>query len=137
MGDSAVDAYVTTRRQLRGVAESLIAGPQYRASGTIRLAVRPDGFSGTAIALGVHGTGFTWQDGSAPLAGPVGDIAAAAALDYGPPDGVYELVDPLPPDTVLTIDPDAAAFVHRSLYAGGFALKQVLPEQHPVLWPEH
>lgn len=29
-----VDAFVETRRQLRGVAESLIAGPQYRASGT-------------------------------------------------------------------------------------------------------
>jgi hypothetical protein len=45
MADGFDDAFVATRRQLRGVAESLIAGPQYRASGTIRLAVRPDGFT--------------------------------------------------------------------------------------------
>ena len=48
MSDSFDEVYLDTRRQLRGVAESLIAGPQYRASGTIRLAVRPDGFAGPA-----------------------------------------------------------------------------------------
>jgi hypothetical protein len=47
--------FVASRRQLRGVAESLIAGPQYRASGTIRLAVRPDGFTGTALPIAVRG----------------------------------------------------------------------------------
>ena len=41
MADGFDDVYVATRRQLRGVAESLIAGPQYRVSGTIKLAVRP------------------------------------------------------------------------------------------------
>ena len=43
MSDGFDEVYVDTRRQLRGVAESLIAGPQYRAAGTIRPAVRPDG----------------------------------------------------------------------------------------------
>ena len=57
MSDGFDEVYVDTRRQLRGVAESLIAGPQYRASGTIRLAVRPDGFAGVAHPdLAVHGT---------------------------------------------------------------------------------
>ena len=46
MSDGFDEVYVDTRRQLRGVAESLIAGPQYRAAGTIRPAVRPDGFAG-------------------------------------------------------------------------------------------
>ena len=55
MADGFDDVYVDTRRQLRGVAESLIAGPQYRASGTIRLAVRPDGFTGVTIPIAVHG----------------------------------------------------------------------------------
>jgi hypothetical protein len=49
MADEFDETYVATRRQLRGVAESLLAGPQYRSAGTIRLAVRPDGF--TAVAL--------------------------------------------------------------------------------------
>ena len=75
MSDSFDEVYLDTRRQLRGVAESLIAGPQYRASGTIRLAVRPDGFGGPA------------------------------------------------------------QWFHRSHYAGGHAIKKVLPEAHPVLWP--
>ncbi|HEY6575417.1 MAG TPA: hypothetical protein VI029_10880, partial [Mycobacterium sp.] len=58
------EAFISTRRQLRGLAESLIGGPQHRAAGTIRLAVRPDGFVGVALPLAVRGTEFTWQDGS-------------------------------------------------------------------------
>jgi hypothetical protein len=136
---AAVDSevYVSTRRQLRGVAESLIAGPQYRAAGTVRLAVRPDGFVGVALPLAVSGAELTWQDGSAPLAGSPGALADAAGVRYGPPDGVYEVVEPLAADAVLDIDPTAAEWIHRSLYAGGYALKQILSEQHPVLWPEH
>jgi hypothetical protein len=130
-------AYVTTRRQLRGIAESFIAGPQYRSAATIRLAVRPDGFTGVSISVAVHGTELVWGDAGAPLTGTVEALAAATDLDVGPPAGVYEIVDPLTPDTVLAVDPEAAELVHRSLYAGGFALKSALPEQHPVLWPEH
>ena len=131
------DAYVTTRRQLRGIAESFIAGPQYRSAGTIRLAVRPDGFTGVSIAVAVHGTELVWGGDGAPLTGTVGALAAATDLDVGPPEGAYEVVDPLRDDAVLDIDEAAAELVHRSLYAGGFALKSTLPEQHPVLWPEH
>jgi hypothetical protein len=68
VSDGFDDVYVATRRQLRGVAESLIAGPQYRASGTIRLAVRPDGFTGAAIAIAVHGTDLVLPNDSVPLA---------------------------------------------------------------------
>jgi hypothetical protein len=137
MTDAFETTYVATRRQLRGIAESLVAGPQHRAAGTIRLAVRPDGFVGAALPIGVHGVDFTWQDGSAALAGPVTALAETAGVDYGPPDGVYAVVDALPVDAVLDVDPAAAEVVHRSLYAGGYALKQVLGDQHPVLWPEH
>lgn len=137
MSERVERVYASTRRQLRGVAESLIAGPQFRASGTIRLAVRPDGFVGVELPLSVHGTEFCWLDGSAPLTGRPIDLAAAAGVELGPPDGVYEIVDPLPPSAELDVDPAAAELLHRCLYAGGYALKQVLPEQHPVLWPEH
>lgn len=137
MSEPAEVTYVATRRQLRGVAESLIAGPQYRAAGTIRLAVRPDGFVGVELPLAVHGVEFCWQDGAAPLHGVAADLAVAADVDFGPPSGVYEVVDQLAPDAVLDVDPVAAELLHRCLYAGGYALKQVLQEQHPVLWPEH
>jgi hypothetical protein len=131
------DAFVATRRQLRQVAESLIAGPQYRAAGTIRLAVRPDGFTGVAISLAVHGTDLVFGAGSVPLAGPAAGIAAAAGVEMGAPDGVYQIVDPLSPDAELKLYPTAAEWLSRAHYAGGHALKQILPEQHPVLWPEH
>jgi hypothetical protein len=137
MAHGSDDVYVDTRRQLRGVAESLIAGPQYRAAGTIRLAVRPDGFTGVAIPIAVHGTELVWPNGAAPLTGPINALADAAGVDAGPPDGVYEIGDALPTDAVLGIDAGAANWIHRSHYAGGHAIKSVLPDQHPVLWPEH
>jgi hypothetical protein len=135
--DDATEVYVTTRRQLRGIAESFIAGPQYRSAGTIRLAVRPDGFTGVSIPVAVHGTELVWGEDGAPLTGTVGALAAATGLDIGPPDGAYQIVDPLTSDTVLAIDGASAELLQRCLYAGGFALKSALPEQHPVLWPEH
>jgi hypothetical protein len=134
---SAPSAVVATRRQLHGIAESFIAGPQYRATGTIRLAVRPDGFSATTLAIAVHGTTLVWPGGSAALAGPVSAVAQASGIDVGPPAGVYDSATALDPNTVLKLDADAADAIYRSLYAGGFAIKAVLPEGHPVLWPEH
>ncbi|AKK30502.1 hypothetical protein AB431_13545 [Mycobacterium sp. EPa45] len=129
---------VAARRQLHAVAENFLAGPQYRATGTIRLAVRPDGFSATTLAIAVHGTTLVWADGSIELAGPVRDIAAATGLDVGPPaETVYRSVAGLDPDAVLDIEAGAADAIYRSLYAGGFAIKTVLPQAHPVLWPEH
>jgi hypothetical protein len=135
MSDSLV---VSTRRQLHAIAESLIAGPQYRAAGTIRLAVRPDGFTGTALPVSVQGTTLVWPEGSVPLAGPAGAVAEAAGLQIGPPPAeVYRTVAPLNPDTVLDLDPRAADVIYRSLYAGGTAVAEVLSHGHPVLWPEH
>ena len=137
MAAGSDDTYVATRRQLHQVAESLIAGPQHRSAGTIRLAVRPDGFTAVAIALAVHGTDLVFGTGSVPLAGPAAEIAAAAGIELGAPDGVYRIVDPLTPDTELELDPASAQRLSRAHYAGGHALKQVLPQTHPVLWPEH
>jgi hypothetical protein len=134
---SLEETYAHTRRQLRGVAESLIAGPQYRSAGTVRLAVRADGFAGVAIPFAVRGTELILPNDAVPLVGSLAEVAAKAGVDAGPPDGVYDLVDPLPLDANLNIDALAAGWLYRSLYAGGHAIKNVLPEAHPVLWPEH
>jgi hypothetical protein len=67
----------------------------------------------------------------------VHDVADAAGIDPGPPDGVYEIVDPLPADTALHIDARAVDWIYRCHYAGGHAIKSVFPYAHPVLWPEH
>ncbi len=131
------EGYVTTRRQLHGVAESFIAGPQYRSAGTIRLAVRPDGFTGVSIPVAVHGTELVWGEEGAQLSGPVRALASLTGLDVGAPVGAYDIGETLSLDTVFAIDPASAELVHRSLYAGGFALTSTFLEQHPVLWPEH
>ncbi len=129
---------VATRRQLHGIAENLIAGPQYRDSGTIRMAVRPDGFTGTVLPVAVQGTSLVWPDGEVPLSGPASGIAAAAGIPFGPPPvGVYQPVAPLPPDSIIDLDPAAADVIYRCLYAGGTAVTESLKHGHPVLWPEH
>ncbi|MET0901335.1 MAG: hypothetical protein ABWY45_25755 [Mycobacterium sp.] len=133
----SADAYTTTRIQLRGIAESAIAGPQHRVAGTIRLAVRPAGFIGTAISVEVQGTDLLWQQGRIPLTGSLSTLAEAAGLQFGPPTGVYDVTEPLAPDTELTIDPASAQVIYRSLYAGAQALITFAEGQHPVLWPEH
>ena len=48
-------AVVTTRRSLHAVAERLLAGPQYREHGEIRLQVTPGGFGQFAGPLRVEG----------------------------------------------------------------------------------
>nr|WP_221218835.1 MULTISPECIES: hypothetical protein [unclassified Mycolicibacterium] len=122
---------------MHAVAESFVAGPQYRATGTIRLAVRLDGFSATTLAIAVHGTTLVADDRSVALAGPVSALVRDSGLDVGPPAGVYDSVVPLEPGTVLDLDATAADAIYRCLYAGGFAINAVLPHGHPVLWPEH
>src|SRR5690349_9355159 len=86
--ESSDRIYADTRRQLHGVAELLIAGPQYRAHGTIRLTVRPAGFGGVVLPISVEGAELVWPGGRAPLEGAVSDLARAAGVEPGPPVGV-------------------------------------------------
>jgi hypothetical protein len=129
--------FVSTRRQLHGVAELLIAGPQYRRDGTIRLSVTGAGFRGVILPIGVEGTDLVWPGGRMRLAGPVAELAAAAGVDAEAPTGVYPSGAGLPVDAVLDVDPDAASRVHGSLHIGAEALTVFAPNQQPVLWPEH
>jgi hypothetical protein len=137
VGLDDADTYVRTRRGLHGVAEILIAGPQHRRHGTIRLAVDARGFCGAVLPIAVEGTDLVWPHGRATLAGPVAELAAAAGVDVGAPDGVYQSAAPLPVDRMLDLDPQQVARVHHSLHLGAQALKAFAPDQQPVLWPEH
>lgn len=131
-------AVVSARRQLHAVAESFIAGPQYRAHGTIRLKARPDGIAGIAMPVWVHGVRLVWPDGDVLLSGPVSRIAEASGQDVGPPPvTVYRSVAVLGEDAVLDIDPSAADSIYRALWAGDVAVKRFAPQYDPVLWPEH
>ena len=43
---------VATRRALHAVAEQVLAGPQYRSAGTIRLNITPGGFGQVSFQVG-------------------------------------------------------------------------------------
>lgn len=137
MGTGPTDV-VAIRRQIHAVAESFIAGPQYRLHGTIRLTACPDGIAGVALPVSIEGARLVWTDRSAPLAGPVRRLVQESGIDVGPPPPtVYTSVEPLDVDSELDIDAHAAELLYRTLFAGRLAVASVVADQEPVLWPEH
>ncbi len=126
-----------TRRSLHGVAELLIAGPQYREYKTIRLCVTPGGFGGTTLPVRIDGTELVWPGGRAPLSGSSADLGALANLDPGLPEGLYADTSGVAAAEPLTITPDAVALILGWFANGDAALRSFAPSEEPVLWPEH
>lgn len=148
------DILSTTRRSLHGVAETLLAGPEHRAIGRIRLRVVDGGFStldlpGTPSRLEVIGTELVVRDADAvrriPLQGTYGDIGRAAGIDAGAPDGVYPDGSGVSLDDSIQLDPVAVTTILGAFAVGDATLRQLAaihaPDdadaQDPVLWPEH
>jgi hypothetical protein len=129
----------STRRALHAVAELVLAGPQHRASGHIRLTVTPTGFRTFAEPdLRVDGVDLVAAGRRVPIDGrSCTDLAAAAAVRVGVPDGVYHDGGGASPEQVLKLDPDAAEWIERCWAAGADALARLDPGQEPILWPEH
>src|SRR4051794_38007926 len=127
----------TTRRSLHGIAELVLAGPQHRASGTIRLRVTPGGFGGAASELRVEGAELVFPTGRVPLAGSCRELAAAAGVEVGAPQGVYGDTSGVDPDEPLALDPAAVSLVELWFGLGDAALRAFAPDVEPVLWPEH
>lgn len=130
-------ALVTTRRSLHGVAELVIAGPQFRSTGTIRMAVTPGGFGGVRTPVRVAGTELVWDGGRAPLRGTCRELAAAAHLEVGGPVGVYGDTSGVDPDEPLVVDAVAVELLLGWFSRGDAALRILAPESEPVIWPEH
>ncbi|WP_216897007.1 hypothetical protein [Nocardia alni] len=132
--------YLDTRRSLHGIAESVMAGPQFRSSETIRLTAAPGGFATVRQpSLAVDGQ-WLLAGGQrvAELDGTTyARLAAAAGIDLGAPVGVYSDDSGVAPDETIRVDPAAAGLIARTFEAGDQALRRLLPGQTPVLWPEH
>ncbi|WP_214406913.1 hypothetical protein [Pseudonocardia lacus] len=126
-----------TRRSLHGAAELLLAGPQHRAAGTIRLRVVPGGFGWVAGEPRVEGSDLVGPAGRVPLVGTYREVAAAAGVEVGAPSGVYSDTTGIDPDEPIDLDPTAAALVTAWFTLGDSALRSFAPEVEPVLWPEH
>ena len=131
-----VDALTATRRSLHAVAEHLLAGPQHRAHGTIRLVVTPGGFGQLRGPLRVDGTDLVGEGTRVPLRGTVAALGAAVGVEPGAPD-VYTGHADLGPDDALAVDPAAAALLLDWFARGDAGLRRFAPDADPVLWPEH
>ncbi len=142
----------STRRSLHAVAETILAGHEHRVAGTIRLAVTPGGFAtlplpGDPTGLSVRGTDLvvTGRDGERvlPLEGSLGDLAAAAGIAFGAPQGVYGEGAGAQAGDLIAIDATNAAVVAEALATGDTALRRLAAAHSPgepptpVLWPEH
>jgi hypothetical protein len=125
-----------TRRSLHAVAEQLLAGPQHRAEGTIRLRVTPGGFGQVAGPWRVEGGELVGPDLRVPLTGTIADVAKAAGVEPGAPTNYSDHAD-LAEDAPLSVDPTAAAAVAEWFARGDAGLRAFAPDEQPVLWPEH
>lgn len=129
--------YRETRNSLHGTAELLIAGPQYRRDGTIRLRVVLGGFGGARLPVSVVGASLVGPFGRAPLTGTYRQLADAANLEPGAPEGVYADTTGRGLDDEVRVEEEAAAVIADWFAIGDAALRCLAPDITPVLWPEH
>lgn len=129
----------TTVRALHVVAELVLAGPQFRTSGSIELGVRPGGFGTTATPdLWVEGAELVSDSGRWPIrATTAAALAAAAEVEVGEPAGLYGDGSHGSADETLDADPTDAQWVAECYARGDAALRAFAPQVRPVLWPEH
>ncbi len=131
--------FAETRRALHAVAELVLAGPQYRTSGTIRLRVCPGAL--TTIAepnLRLEATDLVRGSQRLPLSGATcGALAKALGVEPRGPDGLYSDGSGADPDELLQVDPAAARTIVEWFAAGDAAMRALHPASEPVLWPEH
>lgn len=129
-----------TRESLHTVVELVLAGPQHRASGTIRLRVDPGSLHTVAgPGLALTPSTLSGPGGEASLLAPATarELAAAVGVDVGAPEGLYGDHAALGPDDRLSVDVDAATALLEWFSVGAAAMLQFAPQEQAVLWPEH
>jgi hypothetical protein len=146
------DELAATRRSLHGVAELVLAGPQYRATGRLRLGVVAGGFATTALSprLLVDGSRVTGTVVAGTVVAGTGGVTAVAiggrtpraigtelGVAAGRPEGLYGDGSGVDPDETLAVDPDQADVIMGALALGNDALTAFAAGELPVLWPEH
>src|SRR5690606_24209452 len=120
----------TTRRALHGVAENVLAGPQYRHSGTIRRGVTESG-TGTVRepVLRVGGAELAAGDREIRIHGATRrGLAAAAGIDAGAPEGLCGGGSGVGVGATPGVDAEAAQHVADAFDRGHAALQRFAPE---------
>ncbi|WIX75898.1 hypothetical protein QRX50_31020 [Amycolatopsis carbonis] len=132
-------AMTTTRRSLHGVAELLLAGPQFRTSERIELRVAGEGFATIAEPdLVVEGTRLRTPTGAVELPGRTyREVAASIGVEPSGLADVYSDGPSVRADETIELDAEAVAILLSAFVAGDRALREFAPDETPVLWPEH
>ena len=138
-GHMGEDGLAVARRSLHAAAELILAGPQYRATGRLRLRVIPGGFAtafqpdvrvqGSHVAAGGNRFEISGQTARA--------IGTRLGIAAGKPEGAYPDGAGVGIDEPLSLSSDHAAIVLGALTLGDSALAAFAPAETPVLWPEH
>ena len=138
-GSGAVGSDQATRTSLHAIGELLLAGPQYRRDGTIRLQVLPGAISTvTAPELRADHLNVWSGDTSVPVRGATYlDLASGLGVVAGAPEGLYGDGSGVAPTDHPDLDPERALALLDAFYRGDQALRLFAPELTPVLWPEH
>jgi len=127
-----------TRQTLHGVAELVLAGPQYVESKTIRLRVTPGGFGTVKTPqLRVEELEVVSPTARVPMSGTFASLARAVGVEAHSLREVYADGPAVHPDDPLVLDAGAVEVIVSALTLGDAALREFAPEQEPVLWPEH
>ena len=128
----------STRRSWHAVGELVIAGPQHRSHGTIRLRQSRAGFAGTASGVAVEGADLVWPGGRVGIDGRTcRELARSVGVEAGAPSGLYQDGCDVDIDETLALDPSAATVLADWLADGDAALRTFAADSTPVLWPEH
>ena len=134
----AEHTFEQTRQTLHGVAELVLAGPQYAQERTIRLRVTPGGFGTVRTPhLRVEKLELVSPTARVPLRGTFTSLARAAGVEARPLRDVYSGGPAVDPDGPVVLDANAVEVLLQALADGDTALRGFAPEQEPVLWPEH
>lgn len=126
-----------TRRSLHGLAELVIAGPQFRSLGSIELRVHPDGIAGAVADVAISGRELVGPDGRVGLGGTCRSLAGAVGLEPSDLNDVYASGSGVDPDEELTFDMEAVDLLLAWFGRGAAALSRFCPDETPILWPEH
>jgi hypothetical protein len=129
---------IASRRQLHGIAECLLAGPEYRATGEIALRITPGGFGTTAgPEMRLDGLELVHGDRRVPAAGSFGEVADQLGIEFGAPANLYKEGSGARPDDAVDLDPAAVRLLVDWFMLSDAALRDLDPSQQPILWPEH
>lgn len=138
-GRMGEDGLAAARRSLHAVAELVLAGPQYRAVGRVRLRITPEGFA-TAYQpdVRVQGSRVVAGENLSEISGQTArTIGMRLGVAAGKPEDIYPDGSGVGIDEPLALDPDRAAMILDAFTLGNGALVAFAPALTPVLWPEH